>query len=257
MAGLNPCIVIPVFNHGAAIGSVLERLRPFGLPCWLIDDGSDRDCAETLQRLAAEQPDWVRLERLPHNQGKGAAFHHGLRCAQQAGHSHVVQIDADGQHAPEDLPRLLAAAEDRPDAVISGVPIYDESVPRIRLYGRYLTHVWVWINTPSLQIQDSMCGFRIYPVAFTAALMQRNRIGHRMEFDTDILVHAYWDGAPVVNVPTRVRYPEDGVSHFRMLRDNARISGMHARLFFKMLWRRLGLGARIKPAPRLTSSGKN
>ena len=249
-----PCIVIPVFNHGGAIAGVIDRLRSFGLPCWLIDDGSSADCATILDALAGAESSWGHLERLPLNQGKGAAFRHGLACAEQAGFTHVLQIDADGQHDPADLPKLLEQSRLHPEAVVTGVPIYDDSVPRLRLYGRYLTHVWVWINTASLQIQDSMCGFRLYPVPSTSQLMRQCRIGNRMEFDTDIIVHAYWDGAQIISVPTRVRYPEDGVSHFRMLRDNARISFMHARLFVIMLWRRMGLGPAIKP---WTSTGKN
>ncbi|WP_348673443.1 glycosyltransferase family 2 protein [uncultured Abyssibacter sp.] len=246
-SAFRPCFVIPVFNHGDAITGVVDRLRRHGLVCWLVDDGSDRRCADVLDALHHTDPESIRLQRLQRNSGKGAAFRQGLLCAEQAGFTHVIQIDADGQHDPEDVPRLLDEARAHPDAVITGVPIYDESVPRVRLYGRYLTHVWVWINTMSMQIRDSMCGFRIYPVASTSRLMREARIGNRMEFDTDILVHAYWDGVRVINVPTRVRYPDDGVSHFRMLRDNARISLMHARLFLVMLWRRCGFGPPIRP----------
>jgi hypothetical protein len=121
--------------------------------------------------------------------------------------------------------------------VISGYPVYDESVPAIRFYCRYLTHVWVWINTLSLQIRDSMCGFRVYPVAPVIALAARQKIGARMNFDTDIIVRLYWEGLDVVNLPTRVSYPSDGVSHFRVWLDNVLITRMHATLFFGMLLR--------------------
>ena len=136
----------------------------------------------------------------------------------------------------DDLLRSDDSAE-HPDAVISGCPVYDQSVPKGRLYGRYLTHVWVWINTLSLQIRDSMCGFRVYPLAATLALLNRAQIGRRMDFDVEILVRLHWQGVPIRNRPTRVIYPEDGVSHFQLWRDNARISKMHARLFFGMLLR--------------------
>jgi hypothetical protein len=110
-------------------------------------------------------------------------------------------------------------------------------VPRSRLYGRYATHVWVWINTLSLDIRDSMCGFRMYPLASLLPLLERTRIGARMDFDSDVIVRLHWRGVPVRNQPTRVTYPQDGISHFRLWRDNVRISALHARLFVGMLWR--------------------
>jgi hypothetical protein len=112
------------------------------------------------------------------------------------------------------------------------------------LYGRYATHIWVWINTLSFDIKDSMCGLRVYPVAAVTALAARRSIGARMNFDTDILVRLYWDGLAVVNLPTRVSYPADGVSHFRVWRDNVLISWMHTKLFFGMLPRIPSLLAR-------------
>ena len=232
---MKACVVIPVYNHGAAIGAVVEAARAHGLPCLLVDDGSAADCAAVLDALARQ--DGVTLQRLPHNQGKGGAMEAGLRRAQALGYTHALQIDADGQHDTADIPRFLAQAEAAPDKLVCGVPIYDDSVPKSRLYGRYATHVWVWINTLSFDIRDSMCGFRVYPLAATVALLDRVRIGRRMDFDSDIAVRLYWRGMGVVNQPTRVRYPTDGVSHFRVLADNLLISAMHARLFFGMLLR--------------------
>ncbi len=119
----------------------------------------------------------------------------GFRGAARRGFDHVLQIDADGQHDAADLPRFAALAEAHPDAVICGTPVYDESVPKGRLYGRYLTHVWVWINTLSFAIRDSMCGFRVYPLAPVLALIDAVEIGRRMDFDVEILVRLHWRGA--------------------------------------------------------------
>lgn len=159
----------------------------------------------------------------------------GFRNAAEQGYTHVLQIDADGQHEPADIPGFLQEANDHPDEVICGCPIYDASVPKARLYGRYATHLWVWINTLSFGIRDSMCGFRVYPLVNTIKVLDSNAIGKRMDFDIDILVRAYWRGIRVRNRPTRVIYPADGVSHFDAFRDNARISKMHAKFFFIML----------------------
>ncbi|MDG1645855.1 glycosyltransferase [Klebsiella huaxiensis] len=229
-----PCVLIPCYNHGAMMAGVLARLQPFGLPCIVVDDGSDDATRDELARLAAEDKN-LTLIRLPINSGKGAATICGMQAAAEAGFSHAVQVDADGQHAIEDIPELLALAELHPTALISGQPIYDDSIPRSRLYGRWVTHVWVWIETLSLQLKDSMCGFRVYPVAPTLQLAQRVTLGKRMDFDTEVMVRLYWQGSTSYFVPTRVTYPLDGLSHFDALKDNLRISRMHTRLFFGML----------------------
>lgn len=233
----DPVVVIPVYDHPGTIGEVTRQVLAHGLACILVDDGSGPECAAVLDRLNAENGARVALVRLAHNEGKGAAVVAGFRTAALRGHTHVLQIDADGQHDCADIPLFLEQARRRPEAVIAGCPVYDESVPRGRLYGRYLTHVWVWINTLSLDIRDSMCGFRVYPLASLLPLLERVRVGRRMDFDSDVLVRLHWRGVPVVNQPTRVTYPRDGISHFRMWRDNVRISAMHARLFLGMLCR--------------------
>lgn len=237
MTDFKPCIVVPVYNHAGAIGTVLAGLLRAGVPCLLVDDGSDAPCAAVLDTLARMHPDQVELVRLAHNQGKGVAVLAGIRRAAQLGYTHALQIDADGQHQTADVPAFFEKARAHPQAIIAGHPVYDESVPKARLYGRYATHIWVWINTLSFEIKDSMCGFRVYPVTAVNDLAARARLGQRMNFDTEILVRLFWEGRRVVNLPTRVSYPADGVSHFRVWRDNVQISWMHTELFFGMLLR--------------------
>jgi predicted LPLAT superfamily acyltransferase len=229
-----PCIIIPCYNHGATLAAVLERLEPLALPCILVDDGSDAATQVPLREAAARHS-WVTLLRLPVNRGKGAAVMHGLRAAARTGYSHALQVDADGQHRLEDAPRLLAAARREPGVLISGRPVYDDSIPRARRWGRYITHIWVWIETLSFSLRDSMCGFRVYPLAPTVALLDRVRFGERMDFDTEIMVRLYRDGTPSRFIDTPVVYPADGISHFDALNDNLRISWMHTRLVCGML----------------------
>jgi len=245
-----PLVVIPVYDHAHAIGAVVQGVLASGLPCLLVDDGSHLDCAQVLDALAHAHAPQVTLLRLAVNQGKGGAMLAGFAEAARLDYSHVLQIDADGQHNTGDIPRFVALSQAQPDAVICGTPAYDASVPKARLYGRYATHIWVWINTLSLQIRDSMCGFRLYPLAPVTRLIGEETIGRRMDFDSEILVRLFWRGVKVINVPTAVTYPSDGVSHFDVWRDNVRISRMHARLFFGMLWRAPRLLWQRRAGPR-------
>lgn len=250
MAPHRLCALIPVYNHGATVAAVHARLAALDLPCVLVDDGSAADCAAVLDTLAALPR--THLVRRAANGGKGAAVQDGLRAARDLGYSHALQVDADGQHALDDVASFAQASLARPDAVICGAPLYGDDVPRSRLYGRWLTRLWVWINTLSLDIPDAMCGFRVYPLAPVLRVIDATQVGRRMDFDIAILVRLHWLGVPMAWLPTRVVYPKDGVSHFKALRDNLLISRMHARLFFGMLARSPALLLR-----RITSGARS
>jgi glycosyltransferase involved in cell wall biosynthesis len=232
----NPCAIIPVFDHEQAVGRVVAAVHAAGLPCLLVDDGSGEVCARELRRLAANVPQtW--LLRLPVNGGKGAAMLAGFAAATERGYSHALQVDADGQHALGDIPTFIAAAGREPQSLICARPLFDRSMPAVRRYGRYLTHSLVWLNTLSFSIPDSLCGFRVYPLAAVMSLLSQEYIGRRMDFDVEIIVRLYWRGVPMRWLVTPVTYPLDGVSHFRMFRDNARMVALQLRLFGGMLLR--------------------
>lgn len=230
------CIAIPNYNHGKTIDKLLTQLADYQLPCLLVDDGSDSE-TKSLLKAAADKFTWITLVTLPHNLGKGGAMQAAFTHAKALGYTHLLQIDADGQHNTQDIPRLLEKHRLYPDALITGVPVYDASVPRSRLYGRKVTQFWVTVETLSTQIQDAMCGFRIYPIAPTMQVIRQQNVGMRMDFDIAILVRLAWQGVTIISIPTHVSYPVDGISHFQLWRDNLRISRMHTRLFFGMLLR--------------------
>lgn len=231
-----PCAVIPVYNHEHALPVVVEALRQAKLPCILVDDASSPSCAAVIDQLSAERRNTYCV-RLPVNQGKGGAVMAGLREAQRLGFSHAVQVDADGQHDLARLEDFLEVAREHPQVMVCGYPEYDKSVPKGRYYARYLTHVWVWINSLSLSIRDSMCGFRVYPIEPTMAVIDSSQMGRRMDFDPEVLVRLSWRGQPMHWLPIKVHYPLDGISHFKLWQDNWLISRMHTRLFFGMLLR--------------------
>ena len=237
------CAVIPVYEHGRAVGQVVSAIRTHGLDCLLVDDGSGAECARTLAALAASDPA-VKVLRLPLNQGKGAAVQAGLLAADGGGYGHALQIDADGQHALADIPRFLAECRSHPEAVICGRPIFGHGTPRSRLYWRHLTRFWVWVNTLSFEIPDAMCGFRIYPLRPVTALLRQAHLGRRMDFDIEILVRLHWSGLPMRWLDTPISYPPGGTSHFRLWLDNVLITRVHTVLFFGMLRRSPRLLAR-------------
>jgi len=228
------CIVIPYYNHPDAIGAVINDLLPYNINIFIVDDGSGAESKKALFPLLKESK--VTLVTRVVNGGKGAAVTTGMREALSQGYTHAIQVDADGQHDLSKIPELINLSKQCPEKIISGMPVYDESVPTNRKLWRYATHILVWIHTLSLEIKDSMCGFRIYPLRKTLEVIDsREKFGQRMDFDIEILVRSYWAGLHIKQMPVAVRYPIDGVSHFQLFNDNFLITKMHFRLFFGML----------------------
>lgn len=241
-----PCAVVPTYNNPATVRGVVERLRAHVDDVIVVDDGGNEEARAVLDGLARDG--LAVVARRERNGGKGAAVKDGLRRAGELGFTHALQVDADGQHAIDDAPRLLDAARDNPSALVLGAPVFDASAPSVRMRAREITRFWTNVESGGRIIDDPMCGFRVYPVRAALAAGAR---GDAMDFDPEIAVRLVWGGVPVVNVPTRVRYvprEEGGVSHFRMGRDNALISWMHTRLMLLRIGRALRV---VPPAPRL------
>ena len=230
------CFIIPVYDHSTNLYAFVKEITKKKFPIILVDDGSHDVCKKIMMQLDKEI-EGVTLKSHALNLGKGAAIKTGLKEAKKSGFSHAIQIDADGQHNIEDISRFVLEMNKQPNALVSGFPSFDKTVPKLRYYSRYATHLWVWINTLSKDIKDSMCGFRIYPVDQSCLLLSTQKMGDRMEFDSEFMVRWYWTGKPIVQIETRVIYPEDGISHFSLFRDNLLITWMHSRLFFGMLKR--------------------
>lgn len=236
------CAIIPTHNHSAVLANVIAELHNNGLDVFVIDDGSKEPHKSAIAALQN-----VNLFRFETNQGKGVAVLKGFELAYLAGYSHAIQVDADGQHDLSVIPQMLKLARENPTTLISGQPIYDDSIPKSRKIGRWLTHVWVWVETLSFRIKDSMCGFRVYPLKEVIELMESEPIGKRMDFDTDIMVRLFWRGTDVIMLPVEVTYPPENTSNFDVLHDNIRITKMHTRLVFTMLAR---LPSILKHRPR-------
>jgi len=246
-------VLIPSYNTGDRVLETVREARAFWNPVWAVVDGSTDGTGERLAAAAVADAG-LRVFVLPRNRGKGAAILHGLREASAQGYTHVLTMDADGQHPASHIGELMWASRRAPCALILGKPVFDASAPRVRVVGRRVSNGWANLETLWVGIGDSLFGFRVYPVRPLLAVMEKQRWMRRFDFDVEAAVRLVWRGLAPVNLPVPVRYfrPEEGgVSHFNYLRDNLLLSWMHARLFAEFLlrlpwlaWRRARQGHR-------------
>jgi glycosyltransferase involved in cell wall biosynthesis len=232
-------VLIPSYNTGARLLETVNQARQCWNPVWVVIDGSDDGSGADL--LQAQQTDpGLRVYVLPRNRGKGAALYYGLRQAVGQGFTHVLTLDADGQHSTACLPRFMQESEQAPEAMILGKPEFDENAPRVRVFGRRICNWWVNLETLWVGIGDSLFGLRVYPARTLATIMTSHRWMRRFDFDAEAVVRMSWAGVPARNIDTPVRYflpGEGGVSHFRYVRDNVLLVWMHARLILEFVLR--------------------
>jgi polyprenyl-phospho-N-acetylgalactosaminyl synthase len=233
---MNYCLLIPHYNHSHQLIAFLPKLIDSGLPCVIVDDGSNEDNILALQKAIMPFPQ-IHLFLQRRNRGKGGAVKAGFYHARSLGFTHAIQIDADGQHNVEDLQEFIRTSHQNPSAIICGKPVFDASAPKARLYGRKVTDFWVALETLSLKIKDGLCGFRVYPLTEIENILDHYFLGSRMDFDTELLVKAVWLKIPLIFIKTKVIYPEANVSHFNYLRDNLLLIKLHSRLMLGMLIR--------------------
>jgi polyprenyl-phospho-N-acetylgalactosaminyl synthase len=236
MASVSYCLLVPHFNHAREFCDFLPRLVATELPIVIVDDGSDDENLSTVSALVNKKSN-IYLFAHEKNRGKGAAVKTGFVHARALGFTHAIQIDADGQHCVEDIPVFVGRSRVKPNVIICGQPIFDESASKVRRYGRQLTNFWIVLETLSFQIKDGLSGFRLYPLLEAEQLVDNYFLGPKMDFDPAILVFAIWHQITVEFVQTRVVYNEEGVSHFSYVGDNIVFISLHARLMLGMLFR--------------------
>ncbi len=239
-------VLIPSYNPGEQVYATVRAARAQWNPVWVVVDGSRDGTAEGLQAMAAADPG-LRVEVLAENGGKGAAVLYGLDLAAQAGFTHALTMDSDGQHPADLIPTFMARSRETPGAMVLGVPVFDASAPALRVKGRKVSNWWANLETLWMGIGDSLYGFRVYPIDPLRAVMRGQRWMRRFDFDPEAVVRLAWRGVRPVNLPAPVKYlrPEEGgVSHFNYLRDNTLLTWMHTRLFIGFVLRLPLLAAR-------------
>lgn len=233
-------VLIPGYNPGARLAMTVSAVLEQWSPVWIVDDGSTDESTAGVQQLATRDSR-VRVIVRERNGGKGAAVETGVDAAIAAGFTHVLTLDADGQHPVDHIPRFMAASMAEPDALVLGRPVFGPEVPRERLHGRKLSVGLAWLEILGRGIDDPLFGFRVYPAVALRRALTETRSARGFDFDPEVAVLMFWAGVPTVNLPAPCRYfdaAEGGVSHFNYLRDNARLIWLHARLLTQLiLWR--------------------
>ncbi len=245
-------IVIPAFNEAATIAEIAKRARTQVPRVIVVDDGSSDDTAAQLAGMD------ITLLRNTVNCGKGASLWRGARHAVEQGARAVITLDADGQHRPEDIPRVLDAASLRPGTIIIASRLrHQENAPRLRLFANRMANFWIsW--AAGYFIPDSQSGFRLYPADLLEQIKVPHARRHSFVFESEILIAAAWLGVRSVPVPIDSIYFEAArPSHYRATEDTLLITRMVAGRLLRRGMNPLGLmrvlSALLRGKPALQS----
>lgn len=238
MSASRPVVLIPSYNTGPILPVTVASALAMDVPVRVVIDGSTDGSPDLLQPLLADPR--LKVTRLEKNAGKGSAVLRGVKDALSEGFTHVLCMDADGQHPPDLIPRYFDLSRQHPEAAVFGRPIFDASAPALRVNGRKVSNFWANLETMGWGIDDSLFGMRLYPAAELLEVFGSTCFARRFDFDPEVAVRLAWRGVPILNQPTPVRYlsrEEGGISQFRYLRDNALLTWMHLRLLSGFLAR--------------------
>jgi len=238
MPDSRPVVLIPSYNTGPILPTTVAAALAMDVPVRVVIDGSTDGSPALLAPL--ESHPQLRVVHLEKNAGKGSAVLHGTRAALAEGFTHVLCMDADGQHPADLIPRYFGYSAMYPEAAVFGRPVFDASAPAIRVNGRKVSNFWANLETLGWGIDDSLFGMRLYPAKELVEVFESTCFARRFDFDPEVAVRLAWRAVPILNLPTPVRYlsrEEGGVSQFRYLRDNVLLTWMHTRLFIGFLAR--------------------
>lgn len=222
-------IIIPVYNHAQSIENVIKKSLMLGMPVFVVNDGSTDSIFEKIINFNSIYP-------LHHNEnrGKGAAITTGFVEAAKVA-DWAITIDADGQHNPEDSLEMIQAIPESERPIVLGMRegMMGKDVPWTSRFGRKFSNFWVLLSGGP-KINDSQCGFRIYPLP---EVLDLKVIAKRFQFEVEILVKARWKKISVIEAPISVNYAPraERISHFRPFIDFLRNFGTFARLIIQRM----------------------
>lgn len=227
------CAVIPTYQNAKTLLKVVADVHRVVDTVFVVDDGSNDGTAALLDKATGnERPEKVLTH--PKNCGKGAALKTGLTYARQQGFRYAVTVDADGQHRADDIPALLKAVEEEPDALAIGSRgLQHENMPAKSTFANRFSNFWFALQTLQ-RLPDTQSGLRVYPLRCLHGLRWMSA---RYEAELTLLVFSAWAGVKLLPVPVSVYYPprDQRVTHFRPGRDFTRISVLNTLLCFLMV----------------------
>jgi glycosyltransferase involved in cell wall biosynthesis len=244
-------LLIPSYNSGPRLITTVRSALEHWRPVWVVIDGSTDESEKGLSELGCSAAE-LQVIKLPQNQGKGAAVLEGMRRAMAEGFQFALVMDADGQHSPEHIQRMMQWSQENLNAMILGSPIFGPDAPKARRYGRVAGNFWANLETFWAGIGDSLFGFRVYPIAKSVKILESIRGGRQFDFETQLAVRLVWAGVRPIRIPVPVRYfkrQEGGISHFRYVRDNLLLTRVHAWLLLQTSWRMMRLWMKRKDRP--------
>ena len=216
------CAVIPTYNNARTVADIVERTLAVCPQVIVVNDGSTDDTLAVLEPLKEN----TQLITYPRNRGKGHAQRLGLEAARKAGYDYAVTLDSDGQHRPEDIPALVAAAVDDDTLVVGSRNIQADGMPAGNTFANRFSNFWFRLQT-GIRLPDTQTGFRLYPLKHLPHL---GLLTARYESELELLVLSAWRGVRLVPVSVSVNYPADRVTHFRPFWDFFRISLLNSAL---------------------------
>ncbi len=219
---VKPLIVIPVYNHAATLRDVAMRAMNYG-EVLIVDDGSTDGCSAKVRDLD------LTVVSHDENLGKGQAILTAAEKAREQGKTHIITIDADGQHFPEEIPDFIDAIKQSPEAIFVGSRNFEgQNVPGSSKFGRSFSNFWLRVQT-GIKLGDVQSGFRAYPLEIFSVVKTTET---RYAFEVEILVKSAWAGYDLKDLPIEVHYPapDERISHFNAIKDNVRISLLNTRL---------------------------
>lgn len=216
------CAVIPTYNNARTVADIVNRTLAVCPQVIVVNDGSTDDTLAVLEPLKEN----IQLITYPRNRGKGHALRLGLEAARKAGYDYAVTLDSDGQHRPEDIPALVAAAVDDDTLVVGSRNIQADGMPAGNTFANRFSNFWFRLQT-GIKLPDTQTGFRLYPLNLLPCLAL---LTARYESELELLVFSAWRGVRLVPVSVSVSYPADRVTHFRPFWDFFRISLLNSAL---------------------------
>ena len=213
---LKCCVIIPTFNNDKTLRKVVNEVLCYSSSIIIVNDGSTDNSTIILKDF----PQLIQIH-FSKNKGKGLALRAGFKRAYREGFKFAITIDSDGQHYASDIPVFIAALEKYKKVLLIGARnMTRESIPKSSSFGNKFSNFWFWVET-GYKLTDTQSGFRLYPLKILSKIKFHTG---KFEFEIEAIVKVAWRGVYIKNVPIKVLYNEDRVSHFRPYKDFLRIS---------------------------------